>query len=108
MDMGGLVEFLMLLLLAGVVAALALNFVAAFLGARSNAECRAKATLTGFILGTAVTVAAAWLLLLYREAWAWSAFVLGPGVAFGVAPLRALGGSRKRFPPMPCSALFAF
>lgn len=35
MDMGGLYEFLMALLLAGVVAALGLNFVAAFLGART-------------------------------------------------------------------------
>lgn len=47
MEMGGLYEFLMALLLAGVVAALGLNFVAAFLGARTSPERRGQAILGG-------------------------------------------------------------
>jgi uncharacterized membrane protein (UPF0136 family) len=78
---------------------LVVNSVAAILGARGNTDRYSQALLTGLMLGTTVTVVGGWLLLIYRESFVWTAFVLGAGVAFGAA---RYGRSRE---PQAVSAL---
>jgi hypothetical protein len=65
MDLGGLVEYLWKLFFAAIAVAIALNFVAAFFGARTSVASRRQATQAGFLSGLLVTLVTGWLLLVY-------------------------------------------
>src|SRR6202522_19339 len=97
MDMGGLVEMLLLLFVAFVGIALVTNLSLALFGARFKIQSAHKgiAVITGTVLGTAVTMAAAWFLVDHYGWWVLVAYPVGWIFAFGTARVIA---SLTQFP----------
>lgn len=87
MDMGGLFEFVMMVLFTGIVVAVALNFIAAMIGARAGDFRRGMATYVGSFLGCGANMAIGFALLIYAEpwTWVWLAYLIGPTISYGIA-----------------------
>jgi len=87
MDMGGLFEAILLLLIARIAAALFLDLGAGIVGARHGRKepWSPTAVVTGILVGAAVSLAAGLASLDYGIHWLGVAYILGPVLAYGTA-----------------------